>query len=90
MVCEGTKAAARPPSQISPTSEEGENPLSNGQDLHFPCHIRVWFPTRNPAEHVQDEAMIDSGNRVPGSAVISESLRAGHADSHKYAYHDRQ
>lgn len=45
-----------------------------GHDVNFPCHIRVRFPTRNPEEHLQADAMIDSGNRVPGSAVISEAF----------------
>ena len=74
MVCEGTLAAARPLPQFRPTLAKNKNPLSNGQDLHFPCHIRVRFPTRNPEEHVQVDAMVDSGNCVPGSAVNSESF----------------
>ena len=74
MVCEGTLAAARPLPQFRPTLAKNKNPLSNGQDLHLPCHIRVRFPTRNPEEHVQVDAMVDSGNHVPGSAGISESF----------------
>ena len=74
MVGEGTIAAARPPPKFRPTPAERENPLSSGQDLHFPCHIRVRFPTHDPAQHVQVDTTVDSGNHVPGSAVISESL----------------
>ncbi len=39
--------------------------------MHFPCHLWVRFPTRNPKEHLQADAMVNSGNRMPGSAVIS-------------------
>ncbi len=46
-----------------------------GQDQHFPCHLRVRFPTRDLKEHLQAEAMVDSGNCMPGSAVISEKVR---------------
>ena len=74
MVSDNTIAAVRPPPKFLPTPAEREAPLSQGQDLHFPCHIRVRFPTHDPAQHVQVDAMIDSGNRVPGSAVISEHL----------------
>ena len=74
MVSDTTIAAVRPPPKFLPTPAEREAPLSQGQDLHFPCHIRVRFPTPDPAQHVQVDAMIDSGNRVPGSAVISEHL----------------
>jgi hypothetical protein len=42
--------------------------------VHFPCHVRVRFPTWNPEKHLQANAMIDSGNRVPGSAVISKTF----------------
>ena len=72
MVREGIIAAARPPRKFRPTPAECKNPLSSGQDLPF--HIRVRFPTHDPAQHVQVNAMIDPGNRMPGSAVISESL----------------
>ncbi len=43
-------------------------------DVHFPCHLQVRFPTRNPEEHLQADAMVDSGNGVPWSAVISETF----------------
>ena len=31
-------------------------------------------PTHDPAQHVQVDTMVDSGNHVPGFAVISESF----------------
>ena len=74
MVCEGTLAVTRLLPQFRPTQAERDPPLSAGQDLHFPCHMRVRFPTRNPEEHLEVDALVDSGNGVHGSAVISESL----------------
>ncbi len=74
MVCERTLAAALPIPWFWTLSAERELPQPVGHDVNFPCHMRVRFPTRNPEEHLQADAMIDSGNRVPASAVISESF----------------
>ena len=74
MVCDGMLAAARPLPQFCPTLVENKNPLPTGQDLQFPCHMQVRFPTCNPAKHMQVDAMVDSGNRVPRSAAIFESF----------------
>ena len=81
MVCEGMLATACPLPQFRPTLAENELHLSKGQDLYFSCHMRVQFPTHNLEEHIQVDAMVDSGNRVPGSAVISE---AGPVDPHQH------
>ena len=67
-LCEGTVGAVHPIPQFHLMPAVNEHPLSNGQDLHFPCH------TRNPEEHLQVDAMADLGNCVPGSAVISEAF----------------
>ena len=48
--------------------------------------MQVQFPTHNPEEHIQVDAMVDSGNRVPGSAVLSEAFygHAGPVDPHQH------
>jgi transposase InsO family protein/dUTPase len=74
MVCEKVLATTRPVPRFRPSPAERERAMPAGHDTNFPCHIRVRFPTRNPEEHLQADAMIDSGNRVPGSAVISEAF----------------
>jgi hypothetical protein len=74
MVCEGMQTTTRLLPQFRPTPAEQDQPLSTGQDLHITFHLQVGFPTRNPEEHLQADAVLDSGNLVPGSAVMSETL----------------
>ena len=91
MASDGMLAAACQLPQFQPNTIECNQTLTAAQDLHFPCHMRVRFPVCNPEEHLQVDAMIDSGNWVPGSTIISEAfLRAGPAYPYQHAHLNSQ